>query len=105
MDVNGLAGSLEIYLGKDVLESKEGYFIPVQWTAYSRRIKAYQGEVIDKQNIHERFRRKLQACESNPDLIDSMIGKGYEISSIQCAQLFIRSTRWRLFATRQMNRS
>lgn len=76
MDVNGLAGSLEIYLGKDVLESKEGYFIPVQWTAYSRRIKAYQGEVIDKQNIHERFRRKLQACESNPDLIDSYDWQG-----------------------------
>ena len=76
MDVNGLAGSLEVYLGKDVLEDEEGRLSPVQWTAYSRKMKAYQGEVIDKQNIQERFRRKLEACESNPDLIDSYDWQG-----------------------------
>ena len=76
LDINGLAGSLEIYLGRDVLEDEEGHLSPVQWTGYSRRLKAYQGEVMDKQNVQEKFRRKLQECESHPELIDSFDWEG-----------------------------
>ena len=42
MDVNGLAGSIELYLGVDVLADQEGALSPVQWTGYDQKIKGYQ---------------------------------------------------------------
>lgn len=43
MDVNGLAGSIELYLGVDVLTRSDGTLSPVQWRSYSAGVKAYQG--------------------------------------------------------------
>jgi hypothetical protein len=60
-DVNGLAGSIEIYLGADVLTQDDGTLTPVQWRSYIAGVNAYQGEVTGKGRIHTRFREKLAA--------------------------------------------
>ncbi len=69
MDVNGLAGSFELYLGEDALRDEDGVLSPVQWTGYDRRVRAYQGEILDKQNVLDRFAEKLACCETRPDQI------------------------------------
>lgn len=62
MDVNGLAGSIELYLGADVL-CENGKPIPVQWKSYSATLGQYHGEVRDKAGIQRRFKSKLRAFE------------------------------------------
>jgi hypothetical protein len=59
MDVNGLAASIELYLGADVL-SEEGKLAHVQWTGYNPTLRKYQGEVLNKDRIQKRFKEKLQ---------------------------------------------
>lgn len=70
-DVNGLAGSIELYLGADVLAQPNGALIPVQWRSYSEGVRAYQGEVIAKSEIHERFRAKV-ARATGSDAVPSL---------------------------------
>lgn len=67
MNVNGLACSIELYLGRDVLTDSKGLLRPVQWKGYVRRIDRYQGEVVDKANIQEEFRRKAARALADPD--------------------------------------
>ena len=43
-DVNGLAGSIEMYLGRDVLTLPDGTLRPVQWRTYIPGAHQYQGE-------------------------------------------------------------
>jgi hypothetical protein len=62
MDVNGLAGSIELYLGIDVL-AENGNSIPVQWKSYSSALSQYQGEVLDKSGIQRRFKSKVRDAE------------------------------------------
>ena len=78
MDVNGLAGSLEIYLGEDALRGDDSVFSPVQWTGYDRRVRAYQGEILDKQNVLDRFAEKLACCETRPDQVIHYDWEGIE---------------------------
>jgi hypothetical protein len=68
-DVNGVAASIELYLGKDVLADENGSLAPVQWTGYNSVLRKYQGEVLYKNAIHERFRHRLEACARNPRLL------------------------------------
>ena len=63
MDVNGLAGGLELYLGEDSLTDKCGGLRPVQWTGYSSKLRAYQGEVSDKHEVIAAFEERLTTCE------------------------------------------
>ncbi len=76
MNVNGLAGSIEMYLGRDVLYQDDQTFKPIQWTGYSQKMKAYQGEVIDKSAIQKLFLTKLKIAKENPSLIDSQDWSG-----------------------------
>ena len=76
MDVNGLAGSLELYLGRDVLADSNGELSPVQWTGYQRKLRSYQGELLDKQRILEDFKKKLAICEANQREINSYDWEG-----------------------------
>jgi HEPN/Toprim N-terminal domain 1 len=43
MNVNGLAGSIEPYLGKSVLTDGEGNLYPIQWTGLDPGLQKYQG--------------------------------------------------------------
>lgn len=65
MDVNGLAASIEIFCGRDVLQDEQGRLVPVQWTGYSQRMQAYQGELLNKKAIGDRIRVKLARGEAN----------------------------------------
>ena len=59
MNVNGIAGSIELYLGEDVLKIDGKNFTPVQWIGYDKILKKYQGEVTEKDQLHSRFKEKL----------------------------------------------
>ncbi|MCE4574958.1 hypothetical protein [Caballeronia sp. CLC5] len=61
LNVNGTAASIELYLGRDVLE-QDGHLCPVQWAGYSQSLNAYQGELLDKAGAVERWRAKAARC-------------------------------------------
>jgi hypothetical protein len=46
-DINGSAGALEMYLGRDVL-TIDGQLAPVQWRNYNPELGRYQGTLLDK---------------------------------------------------------
>lgn len=58
-NVNGVAGSIELYLEVDVLRDENGSLRPVQWTGYVSRLGCYQGELIGKRSLLERFEAKV----------------------------------------------
>jgi hypothetical protein len=69
MNVNGSAGSLEMYLGRDLLEV-EGQLTPVQWTGFIEGRRRYQGVLAKgaKHRIQEDFRRKIETARENPEV-------------------------------------
>ncbi|MBV5326987.1 MAG: hypothetical protein JZU65_05020 [Chlorobium sp.] len=67
LDVNGLAASIELYLGEDVLREGQGTLTPVQWKGYSEVLKQYQGEVMSKPRLHATFREKVARFRANPE--------------------------------------
>ena len=66
-NVNGLAGSIELYLGVGALTGPDGTLRPVQWRSYIETVGAYQGEVTDKAAIQDAFRARIQACRAGTD--------------------------------------
>lgn len=63
MDVNGKAGSLEMYLGRELL-TVDGELVPVQWMGYVEGQKGYQGALsaAEKKRIQRDFRQKVKAA-------------------------------------------
>jgi len=64
-DINGLACSIELYFGEDVLK-ENGELTPIQWKSLDNRINKYQGEIKNKDQLKERFMNKLKSCQKNP---------------------------------------
>ena len=64
-DVNGLAGSIELYLGNDVLSSEH----PVQWKGFVESKRAYQGEVMHKSSLQRKFWEKAERCKESSELM------------------------------------
>lgn len=77
MNVNGLAGSIEMYLGREVLID-DGQLIPVQWRAYVEGAQAYQGELMSKRLIQRRFKDKLRLAKSNPSAMEDQDWEGID---------------------------
>lgn len=69
MDVNGLAGSVELYLGEDCLTDDNGKFIPVQWRGYDSSMGEYQGQILHKSAVLKCFEEKLKICEADTSKI------------------------------------
>jgi hypothetical protein len=69
-DVNGLAASIELYLGVDVL-TLDGTRSPVQWRGFSEAIGAYQGEVMHKAQLQSAFWEKVERCKANSEAMDA----------------------------------
>ena len=67
-DVNGLAGSIELYLGEDVIAST-GMECPVQWRGFSEGMGAYQGEVMHKGALQDAFWQRAARCRTDPRLV------------------------------------
>jgi hypothetical protein len=80
-DVNGLAGSIELYLGQDVLSLPDNSLRPVQWRSYSEGSKQYQGEITDKKAVQQAYEEKLARAQANPSVIASQDWTGYAPSS------------------------
>ena len=66
MDVNGLACGVEMYLGDDVLRDSDGILCPVQWTGFVRSLRQYQGELVGKPDLWERFEEKTRVALRDP---------------------------------------
>ncbi|PSW27178.1 hypothetical protein C9I94_04200 [Photobacterium swingsii] len=77
-NINGLAGSVELYLGEDVLKNKSG-FIPIQWKGYEKSLERYQGEIMDKTKIQQEFYKKLEVCEKDRSQIDNYDWSGMHL--------------------------
>jgi hypothetical protein len=68
-DVNGLAGSIEMYLGRDILTLPDRTLCPVQWTTYIPGARQYQGEITGKKALHNAYRAKIYTAKTNPSSI------------------------------------
>jgi HEPN/Toprim N-terminal domain 1 len=79
MNVNGLAGSIEPYLGKSVLTDDEGNLYPIQWTGLDPGLQKYQGEITEKDKVQSRFKEQLKTCKENNFLIDCYDWSGIKI--------------------------
>ena len=64
-NVNGRACGIELYCGPKALTAESGSLCPVQWKGYMDRMKRYQGEPLDKDDIKERFLTALRQS-TNP---------------------------------------
>ncbi|MBU5676919.1 hypothetical protein KQI88_10870 [Alkaliphilus sp. MSJ-5] len=54
-NINGLACSIELFLGKNVLCDEDGKLVPVIWKGYIDRINKYQGEITNKDQVQQKF--------------------------------------------------
>jgi hypothetical protein len=78
-DVNGLAGSIELYLGADVLvDPATSNLRPVVWGSRIAALDAYQGEVEGKAAIHDSFRRKVAVARQDPALVAAQDWSGLD---------------------------
>jgi HEPN/Toprim N-terminal domain 1 len=75
-DVNGLAGSIELYLGRDVLTDPDGALRPVQWRTYVAAAHQYQGEIVGKDAVHDAYRTKVTAARMDPGRISTQDWSG-----------------------------
>jgi len=69
MNVNGLAGSLELYFGRDILQQPDGVLTAVQWRGYDDAIGQYQGELMNKAELRARFDLTLRECLNTPSAL------------------------------------
>ena len=75
-----------MYLGEDVLR-EDGKLAPVKWSAYNPAVEKYQGEVMNKNKIHKRFKEKLADQKNCANLVQNENWSGLRavMSSIFCA--------------------
>lgn len=78
LDVNGLAASIELYLGRDVLCRPEGELAPVQWKGYNETLKQYQGEVMAKPALQAKFYEKAARCRESPEEVGATDWSGLD---------------------------
>ncbi len=69
LDINGLAASIELYLGEDVLCTEKNTLTPIQWKGYNSTLKQWQGEIVKKRELHDAFRKKLKRCKADPQVL------------------------------------
>jgi hypothetical protein len=65
MNINGLACSIEMYLGQELLIEENDLYMPIQWKGFETSMNAYQGEVLNKKLIQKRFESKLKSLNDN----------------------------------------
>lgn len=64
VDVNGMAGGIEIYFGPSVLRSIDGELPAVRWSGYVDGVKKYQGEIVGKERYHEHFFAEISRLQT-----------------------------------------
>lgn len=58
LDVNGRAGGIELYLGREALKVGDS-LCPVRWTGYVGPARNYQGEVESKSEVLGHFQEQI----------------------------------------------
>ena len=71
MNINGLACSLELFFGSDILTDSYGKLTPIQWKGYDDKLRRYHGEILRKQEIQESFAAKLVLARQDVSLLKS----------------------------------
>ena len=66
MNINGMAASIELYLGADVLCGETSELPAIQWTGYERSVGTYQGELPCKHDVQGRFLQKVAQARKDP---------------------------------------
>lgn len=79
MNVNGLAGSIEPYLGQECILDSEGKYYPIQWTGLDAGLQKYQGEITEKEKVQNNFRDKIKRCVEDKSSIDSFDWSGVKL--------------------------
>jgi HEPN/Toprim N-terminal domain 1 len=93
-NVNGVAASIELYLGEDVLRGEDGSLTPVHWKGFNERINRYQGVILDKSSVLKRFEVKLRRCVAQPAAITEYDWSGmYSLIDALCAAAGMTATR------------
>ena len=75
-DVNGLAGSIELYFGVDILRDEVGQLTPVQWRGFDQTLGQYQGELIRKHDLQRAFETKLDKANNASAPLDDQDWSG-----------------------------
>jgi hypothetical protein len=72
MNINSIAGSIEMYLGHNALfdDTSQTYY-PIQWKGYDAGQEQYQGEVIEKDIIQQNYFEILGICEKDSNQISN----------------------------------
>lgn len=87
MDINNIAGSIEMYLGHDALFDKESQsYYPIQWKGYDAGQQQYQGEIIEKDTVQKNFLNILDECEKD---FNQITNYDFEDMKLVLGQLFI----------------
>jgi hypothetical protein len=71
MDINGAACSIELYLGRDVLQDGSSELTPIRWAGYLQGAGRYQGEILRKRLIQERYLQILADAANDPSILTS----------------------------------
>lgn len=67
VDINGKACSIELYLGRDILQDAAGELTPVRWGNWIQGVQRHQGEIQNKLVIQEKYFQLLSEAVSNPE--------------------------------------
>lgn len=78
VNINNLAGSIELYLGEDILKDN-GEYILVEWHGFDKSLSKYQGELLNKKGIQEKFYRKITECEQDMSKISQYDWSGMQL--------------------------
>lgn len=79
-NVNGLAGSIEIYLGIDILMDKQKNLTPIQWKGYNPSLNQYQGEIINKDRLLQKYYSFLDDIEKDKE---TNLAEGHDWSGME----------------------
>lgn len=90
-DVNGLAASLEMYFGEDVLRDPEGHLTPVEWSNLDRGMGAWHGALQRKGQLQERFVDKVRRAAKEPELLESLDWAGMRLIIDRLVHAFDRT--------------
>jgi HEPN/Toprim N-terminal domain 1 len=71
MDINGTACSIELYLGRDILQDGGTELTPVRWAGYLPGAGRYQGEIVRKRLIQEKYLQILADAAIDPNVLAS----------------------------------
>ena len=69
-NINSKAISIELFYPDSVLKYG-ATFCPIMWSNYDKNEKSYQGKVLKKEELHERWKKELKSIKKDISLYDA----------------------------------